>query len=119
MQTVSTTTDSSVAEALQDKNSQPHRKGRNRGPGLCRTAAGRRVRQSRIRCHRHRRAANQSRRSSTPAIPTCRTFRLRTLRPLVEPGKLSATTDFSVVKDLDTINICVPDAAAEDQRSRT
>jgi len=30
------------------------------------------------------------------------------LKPLVEAGKVRATTDFSVVKDLDTINICVP-----------
>ncbi len=30
------------------------------------------------------------------------------LTPLVEAGKLRATTDFSVVGDLDTINICVP-----------
>jgi UDP-N-acetyl-D-glucosamine dehydrogenase len=30
------------------------------------------------------------------------------LRPLVESGKLRATTDFSAVRDLDTINICVP-----------
>ena len=28
--------------------------------------------------------------------------------PFVAEGKLSATTDFSVVRDLDTINICVP-----------
>jgi UDP-N-acetyl-D-glucosamine dehydrogenase len=31
-----------------------------------------------------------------------------TLAPLVESGKLRATSDFSVVSDLDTINICVP-----------
>src|ERR1700731_759508 len=31
-----------------------------------------------------------------------------TLAPLVESGKLKATADFSVVRDLDTINICVP-----------
>ena len=31
-----------------------------------------------------------------------------TLAPLVESGKLRATTDFSVVRDLDTVNICVP-----------
>jgi UDP-N-acetyl-D-glucosamine dehydrogenase len=31
-----------------------------------------------------------------------------TLGPLVDSGKLHATTDFSVVQDLDTINICVP-----------
>ncbi len=31
-----------------------------------------------------------------------------TLAPLVESGKLRATTDFSVVLELDTINICVP-----------
>jgi len=30
------------------------------------------------------------------------------LRPLVESGKLKATTDFSVVGELDTIDICVP-----------
>src|SRR3984893_8991408 len=30
------------------------------------------------------------------------------LAPLVESGKLTATTDFSVVRDLDTVNICVP-----------
>ena len=30
------------------------------------------------------------------------------LEPLVKAGKVRATTDFSVVKDLDTINICVP-----------
>jgi UDP-N-acetyl-D-glucosamine dehydrogenase len=31
-----------------------------------------------------------------------------TLATLVESGKLTATTDFSVVHDLDTVNICVP-----------
>jgi UDP-N-acetyl-D-glucosamine dehydrogenase len=31
-----------------------------------------------------------------------------TLKPLVEAGKLRATTDFSAVLELDTINICVP-----------
>jgi UDP-N-acetyl-D-glucosamine dehydrogenase len=30
------------------------------------------------------------------------------LKPLVDKGKIRATTDFSVVRDLDTINICVP-----------
>src|SRR4051812_39386105 len=30
------------------------------------------------------------------------------LSPLVQAGKLRATSDFSVVRDLDTINICVP-----------
>ena len=30
------------------------------------------------------------------------------LRPLVEQGRITATTDFSAVRDLDTINICVP-----------
>lgn len=29
-------------------------------------------------------------------------------KPLVEAGRLSATTDFSVVRHLDTVNICVP-----------
>src|SRR6516164_4923227 len=31
-----------------------------------------------------------------------------TLGPLVDSGRLRATTDFSVVQELDTINICVP-----------
>jgi UDP-N-acetyl-D-glucosamine dehydrogenase len=31
-----------------------------------------------------------------------------TLKALVDAGKVRATTDFSIVKDLDTINICVP-----------
>ncbi|MBZ5594094.1 MAG: nucleotide sugar dehydrogenase [Acidobacteriia bacterium] len=31
-----------------------------------------------------------------------------TLSPLVHGGKLKATADFSVVRDLDTVNICVP-----------
>ena len=30
------------------------------------------------------------------------------LKPLVDAGMLDATSDFSVIKDLDTINICVP-----------
>jgi UDP-N-acetyl-D-glucosamine dehydrogenase len=30
------------------------------------------------------------------------------VQPLVENGKLRATTDFSVIRDLDTVNICVP-----------
>jgi len=31
-----------------------------------------------------------------------------TLGPLVDAGKLRATSDFDAVRDLDTINICVP-----------
>ena len=31
-----------------------------------------------------------------------------TLAPLVQSGKLDATTDFAAVRELDTINICVP-----------
>lgn len=31
-----------------------------------------------------------------------------TLAPLVKAGKIRATTDFDVIKELDTINICVP-----------
>jgi UDP-N-acetyl-D-glucosamine dehydrogenase len=30
------------------------------------------------------------------------------MAPLVEAGKLKATTDFAVIRELDTINICVP-----------
>src|SRR5579875_2711000 len=31
-----------------------------------------------------------------------------TILPLIESGKLRATTDFSVIRDLDTVDICVP-----------
>lgn len=31
-----------------------------------------------------------------------------TLRPFVDSGRFRATTDFSVIADLDTVNICVP-----------
>jgi UDP-N-acetyl-D-glucosamine dehydrogenase len=41
-------------------------------------------------------------RSYIPDVPTAEVQALRT------SGKLDATTDFSVVKELDTINICVP-----------
>ena len=41
-------------------------------------------------------------RSYIPDVATAEVQRLR------EAGKLDATTDFSVVKELDTINICVP-----------
>ncbi len=41
-------------------------------------------------------------RSYIPDVPTAEVEALRT------SGKLDATTDFSVVKELDTINICVP-----------
>jgi len=41
-------------------------------------------------------------RSYIPDVPTAEVQALRT------SGKLNATTDFSVVKELDTINICVP-----------
>jgi UDP-N-acetyl-D-glucosamine dehydrogenase len=32
----------------------------------------------------------------------------REFKPLVESGKLHATTDFSIIRELDTIDICVP-----------
>ncbi len=41
-------------------------------------------------------------RSYIPDVPTS------DVKAFTEAGKLDATTDFSVVKDLDTINICVP-----------
>ena len=37
---------------------------------------------------------------------------------LAANGRLRATTDFDVVRELDTVNICVPDAAAQDQGPR-
>ncbi len=45
---------------------------------------------------------------STGANPTCRTCLNRCSLPLVKAGKIRATTDFAAVKDLDTVNICVP-----------
>src|SRR5438552_1990962 len=30
------------------------------------------------------------------------------LKPLVKAGKIRATTDFAAIKDVDTVNICVP-----------
>ena len=53
-------------------------------------------------------SARRRRAASTPAIPTSAIFPAPTLAPLVESGKLRATTDFSAVLELDTINICVP-----------
>ena len=35
-------------------------------------------------------------------------IRTADLEPLVRAGKLRATTDFSVIRELDTVNICVP-----------
>jgi UDP-N-acetyl-D-glucosamine dehydrogenase len=32
----------------------------------------------------------------------------RVFKPLVESGKLRATTDFSIIQELDTVDICVP-----------
>ena len=49
-----------------------------------------------------RRAACVKVESYVPDVPTAE------LRALVEKGKLTATGDFSVIRDLDTINICVP-----------
>src|SRR5918992_4036107 len=40
--------------------------------------------------------------SYIPDVPTADVARLR------QEGRLSATTDFSVIRDLDTVNICVP-----------
>ena len=40
--------------------------------------------------------------SYIPDVPTADVARLR------QTGRLSATTDFSVIRDLDTVNICVP-----------
>ena len=47
-------------------------------------------------------AAIEDRRSYIPDVSTADVKALR------DSGKLDATTDFAVVKDLDTINICVP-----------
>jgi UDP-N-acetyl-D-glucosamine dehydrogenase len=41
-------------------------------------------------------------RSYVPDVPTA------SVRELREAGRLRATTDFSVIQDLDTVNICVP-----------
>src|SRR3989337_1401190 len=41
-------------------------------------------------------------RSYIPDVPTA------DVRALKDAGRLDATTDFSIVRELDTINICVP-----------
>jgi UDP-N-acetyl-D-glucosamine dehydrogenase len=41
-----------------------------------------------------------------------------TLRPLVDSGRFCATQDFSVIADLDTVNIAVPIPCAK-PRTRT
>src|SRR5688572_11283197 len=43
--------------------------------------------------------------AGTSYVPDVSTADVRTLR---DAGRLRATTDFSVIRDLDTINICVP-----------
>ena len=72
-----------------------------------RTAAGGGVRASRILRHRHRCPAVQSGainrgESYIQDVPTA------DVQALVKAGKIRATTDFSVVRDLDIINIWVP-----------
>ncbi len=89
------------------KDSRAHCPRGHRRAGLRRSAAGRGVRQGGLHGHRHRRQRSQNLRvnagdSYVGDIPTA------VLGPLVEAGKLRATTDFSAVLELDTINICVP-----------
>src|SRR5688572_28482518 len=43
--------------------------------------------------------------AGTSYVPDVPTAEVRTLR---DAGRLRATTDFSVIRDLDTVNICVP-----------
>jgi UDP-N-acetyl-D-glucosamine dehydrogenase len=107
MQTVSTTTDSSVAEALQDK--IRNRTARVGIVGLGYVGlplavefaqagfdiTGIDVQQSKI-------DTLNAGHSYIQDVPT------EVFRPHVQAGRFRATTDFSVVKDLDTVNIAVP-----------
>ena len=97
-----------TAKLLEEKIKARTRARGSRWIGLCRPAAGRRVRQSRVHGHRHRCQRREGRGASTPAIPTWAIFRAPRSAPLVESGKLRATTDFAAVLELDTINIAVP-----------
>ena len=81
---------------------------RRRRPRLRRTAARRGARQGGLPRDRHRSRRPQGRSRSTTAGPTSPTCRPPTCRRSARKGLLDATTDFSVVKELDTINICVP-----------
>ena len=88
-----------------ESRTRPHRR---RRPRLCRPAARRGARQGRVPRHRHR-----PRRSgrSTPIIAGrsyIPTWRPPTCRRCATPASSTRPTDFSVVKELDTINICVP-----------
>ena len=59
--------------------------------------------------HRHRLSAPARPTASTPAIPTsAMSLGGRARSRSSQAGKLRATTDFSVIRDLDTVNICVP-----------
>ena len=90
------------------EDSEPICPRRRRRPRLRRSAARRRVRAQRIRVGRHRsrsprRVAAINRGTSyIPDTPSA------DVEALTSAGRLSATTDFSVVAELDTINICVP-----------
>ena len=75
---------------------------------LCRAAAGRGARHGGVHAYRHRPRRPEGRGHQPRGGPTSRTSRPRPSRHLRDAGKLDATTDFAVVTELDTINICVP-----------
>ena len=64
--------------------------------------------QGRVPRDRHRPRRPEGRGHQPRAAPTFPTSRPPTSRRCTTAGKLDATTDFAVVKELDTINICVP-----------
>ena len=80
----------------------------NCGVGIRGTAAGGGVRQGRLHGHRHRYQRREDAQRVNAGDSYVGDIPSATLAPLVESGKLRATTDFSAVLELDTINICVP-----------
>ena len=85
-----------------------HRARRRRRPRIRRPAAGRRVRARRLHHDRHRSRRTQGRRNQPGhVVHPGRADRGRRARSSPS-GRLDATTDFAVVAELDTINICVP-----------
>ena len=85
----------------------PHRARRRRRPRLRRAAARRRIRARRLPCNRHRSRRSQDRGDRRGHVLHPRRAHRRR-RGLHEGRQLDATTDFAIVAELDTINICVP-----------
>ena len=96
------------ARASAEQIVRAHRARRRHRSRLRRAAARGRVRARRLHDDRHRPRPRARSTRSARARRTSPTCRPRRSRALVSDGRLRATTDFAVVAELDTINICVP-----------